>query len=159
MKNSFLSVVAAASLIFGAGSALSSSGVAELSAVQGKVLVNQGRGFEAVAGVVMLNAGDTVMVGEKGSAQISYLLSNCKVTASSASVVTISDMAPCKTGEVAGMVDSVFVQPANGEAIGADVADESGDTAVPVLIGGAVIVGLGVGAYFLFFDDNSVSAP
>lgn len=152
MKNLVFGVVAAASLAFSAGFALSSSGVAELSAVQGKVLVNQGRGFEAVAGVVMLNAGDTVMVGEKGLAQISYLLSNCKVTASSTSVVTISDMAPCKTGEVAGMVDSVFVQPA---------AFEEDGSAVPLLIGGAVIIGAGVGAYFLFSDDNdnTVSAP
>lgn len=154
MKNFVFGVVAAASLIFGAGSALSSSGVAELSAVQGKVLVNQGRGFEAVAGVVMLNAGDTVMVGEKGSAQISYLLSNCKVTASSTSVITISDAAPCKAGEVAGMANSVFVQPA---------AFEGDGTVVPLLFGGALIVGAGVGAYFLFFNDsgndNPVSAP
>ena len=154
MKNSVFSVVAAASLIFGAGSALSSSGVAELSAVQGKVLVNQGRGFEAVTGVVMLNAGDTVMVGEKGSAQISYLLSNCKVTASSTSVMTISDAAPCKAGEVAGLADSVFVQPA---------AFEGDGSVVPLLIGGVVIIGAGVGAYFLFFDDKDnddpVSAP
>lgn len=154
MKNILFSVVAAASLVFGAGSALSSSGVAELSAVQGKVLVNQGNGFEAVTGVVMLNTGDTVLVGEKGSAQISYLLSDCKVTASSASVMTISDAAPCKAGEVAGMVDSVFVQPA---------AFEGDGTAGPLLFGGALIIGAGVGAYFLFFNDsgndNPVSAP
>ena len=153
MKNFVFGLAAAGSLIFGASSALSSSGVAELSAVQGKVLVNQGTGFEAVTGVVVLYAGDTVMLGEDGSAQISYLISNCKFTASSNSLIAISEVAPCKASEVVGSAEPIFVQP----------PASNGDGSVAVLFGGALIIGGGVGAYFLLTkdksDDNPVSAP
>ena len=108
----YVSAIAAGSLVLSVASALAASGVAEISAVQGKVLVNQGDGFETVTGSVMLKAGDKVMVGEDSSAEISYPLSDCLVTASASSLVTISETAPCKAGEIVGAVDSIFVHAA-----------------------------------------------
>jgi hypothetical protein len=151
MKKFLLTVASCAVLAFGAGQAVSSSGVAELSGVQGKVLVNQGKGYEAVVGSVMLNSGDSVMIGDKSLAQISYLSAKCQVTANASSVIVIAATAPCKAGEVIGMNDSVFIQP---------VMDGGHFPIMPFLIGGVVLVG---GAYFLLsghhHHSSGVSAP
>ena len=126
-----------------------SMGVAELTSVKGKVLLNHGDGFEAVTGSVLLNVGDKIIVGDNGSAQINYLASGCIVTASASSMSTISEAAPCKTGEVVGLVDSLFVQPV--------AFSGPPNPMVPIVIGGVV----GASALALagpsLFKEKSVS--
>jgi hypothetical protein len=91
-------------LAFGAAIVLSGSDVTwaksyvSLIAVEGNVLVNQGKGFEPVSGVVDLKVGDRVMVGENSQAVLSY--STCRVKIKSGNVVTIVKDAPCLTGTV-----------------------------------------------------------
>ena len=95
--------LAAVAALFASTSIAGAVGLAEITSSSGKVLVNQGAGFVPVAGMMSLNAGDLVMVGEGAQAQISFA-TGCTVTAGSASVTTISDVAPCQAGEDIGSV-------------------------------------------------------
>jgi hypothetical protein len=91
-------------LAFGAAIVLSGSDAAwaksyvSLIAVEGNVLVNQGKGFEPVSGVVDLKVGDRVMVGENSQAVLSY--ATCRVKIKGGNVVTIAKDAPCLMGTV-----------------------------------------------------------
>ena len=132
------SVIAAVVVASSAVSALA-AGVAKIDAVDGKVLVNRGAGYEAVASGTLLNAGDKVMVGDKSSATISYFSAKCSISAEASSLVTISTKAPCKKGEVMGAVDSVFATPV------ADMdppAAAAFPMALPLLLVGGAAVGI-----------------
>jgi hypothetical protein len=113
--------LAAVAALFACTSIAGAAGVAEITSSSGKVLVNQGAGFAPVSGLVTLNVGDAVMVGEDAQAQISYA-TGCTVTAGSASVVTISEVAPCAAGETAAVAGEVFVQPTAGPLAGIPIA-------------------------------------
>jgi hypothetical protein len=129
-------------------------GVAQLSQLQGKVLVNHGKGFEPANGLVELSAGDKVLVGKESSATLSYMGSDCTVTVAESSVVTVSEVAPCKAGEVVGAVDSVIVIPAQ--------AEEGGGAAVaPFIVGGFILTAAAIGILIATEDNNNnpVSAP
>lgn len=92
--------------------------VAELIAINGKVLVNQGNGFVAAGPDVSLAVGDQIMVGADATAEIKYA-NGCNVTVNASAVVRIAAQAPCKKGEPVAMVDSVLVTPAFGNGQGA----------------------------------------
>ncbi len=125
--------LAAVAALFASTSIAGAAGLAEITSSSGKVLVNQGAGFVPVAGMMSLNAGDSVMVGEGAQAQISFA-TGCTVTAGSASVTTISDVAPCQAGEDIGSVGSVFVQP---------TAAPAALPLLPLMLVGGVVVGGG----------------
>lgn len=150
VKSSVFGSVALAVILPNSSVSFSASmGVAELTSVKGKVLLNHGDGFEAVTDEVLLNVGDKIIVGDKSSAQINYLSSGCVVTVSASSMSTISEAAPCKAGEVVGLVDSLFVQPV--------AFSTPPNPMVPVVIGGVV----GASALALagpsLFKEKSVS--
>jgi hypothetical protein len=143
----FKCAVAALALAGFTTSALA-AGVAKIDTVAGKVLVNRGAGYEAVASGTLLNAGDKVMVGDKSSATISYFSAKCSVSAQASSLLTVGDVAPCKKGEVVGAVDSVFAIP---------VADMDAPAAaypagLPLLLAGTAAVG--IATLILVSDDN-----
>lgn len=142
------SVIAAVVVASSAVSALA-AGVAKIDAVDGKVLINRGAGYEVVASGTLLNAGDKVMVGDKASALISYLGAQCSISAEASSLVTISTKAPCKKGEVMGAAQSVFATPV------ADM-DPPAAAAFPMalpllLVGGAAV---GIATLVLVSDGN-----
>ena len=87
----------AALLLFGSGQAWAEGNVT-LMAIEGNVLVNQGKGFELAMDAVELNVGDRIMVGENSSAVLSY--ATCRVKIMGGNVVTIAKDAPCLTGTV-----------------------------------------------------------
>lgn len=136
MKKIF-ALVASVSLIASTSFA-AASGIAEITSVSGKVLVNKGDGFQPVSGFVSLNAGDAVMVGEESVAAISYA-TGCTVTASPASVVTITEVAPCAAGNVVGTAGAVFVQPTADYSPAA-----AGVSLLPLLLIGGAVVGGGI---------------
>jgi hypothetical protein len=149
--------LAAVAALFASTSIAGAAGIAEITSSSGKVLVNQGDGFAPVSGLVSLNVGDAVMVGDGAQAQISYA-AGCTVTAEAASVVTIADVAPCAAGETVGTAGAVFVQP---------TADYSSSAAgiplLPLLLVGGVVVGGGIliasGALKDGGNGGSTSAP
>jgi hypothetical protein len=141
--------LAAATALLASTSIAGAAGLAEITASSGKVLVNQGEGFVPVAGMMSLNAGDTVMVGEESQAQISYA-TGCTVTAESTSVVTIAEVAPCAAGETIGSVGAAFVQPT---ADAAPLAE--GMPMLPLILVGAVVVGGGIFIATEVFGDDS----
>jgi hypothetical protein len=151
--------LAAVAALFTSTSIAGAAGLAEITSSSGKVLVNQGAGFVPVAGMMSLNVGDSVMVGEGAQAQISYA-AGCTVTAGSASVTTISDVAPCQAGEAIGSVGAVFVQPT------ADADYSPAALGIPLLplllIGGAVVGGgilIGTGVLGDGGNGGGASAP
>jgi hypothetical protein len=73
----------------------SAGGHASLLVIEGKVMVNHGAGFEPVAGVVEVNAGDRILAGEKAKAVLRY--ANCSIGIKARSVMTVIGNAPCVT--------------------------------------------------------------
>lgn len=139
MKKFVAGVVFAAFIIVNIAPALASAPIAEASGLQGKVLVNHGKGFVPASGTLLLNAGDQIMVGASSAAKINYLNAKCSVSANASSVVTVTATAPCKLGMVVGSVDTVFAVPA---AVNTAYVTPPEFPILPVLlIGGAAIVG------------------
>ena len=149
MKNVIAGVVCAAYLIANIAPALASTPIAEVSGLQGKVLVNHGKGFVPAVGSVLLNAGDKIMVGANSSAKINYLTAKCLVSANASSVVTVTAKAPCSLGTVVGSVDNVFAVPAAGEGT-AGIAGLSTEATIGLGIGAVAVVGGGLWAAGVF---------
>ena len=107
---------------------------ATVSATQGQVLVNQGQGYQQVAGSVEAGPGATVVVNPGGSVQILYP-DGCSVAVQPGSVYAIAPQSPCLAQ--------------NGET----TTGMSGTT----LAVGAVVVGGGVAALLLLNGNKSAS--
>lgn len=115
--------------------ALAQGGGAQLLSVSGKVLVDQGNGYQPAESFVDLAAGSRVFVGAEGQAKLAYV-NGCVVELSAGAVVTVSKTAPCASGAVA----------ANGDSIIAPMADvvyspEPTVSYLPLLLLGAVVAG------------------
>ena len=112
MVKSFISISAAVALIVSTScAAIAAGSVAELISSNGKVLVNQGKGFVPADSMASLNVGDQVMVGNQSDAQIAYANGGCVITVNPGSLVRIAEKAPCAKGEKVAVVDSTMVQP------------------------------------------------
>jgi hypothetical protein len=117
--------------------AVAAENFAAINQIQGKVLVNQGAGFVALAEGSVLNVGDQVMVGKDSAAVIAYG-NGCMVSVNEAKVVTVAETAPCKAGDSLAMSGSNLVAPV------ADVpyaAPAAGFPLLLPLLGGAAAVG------------------
>jgi len=88
LKRSILTLLGAALLA-------SSAHAATLTA-SGPVSVNRGNGFQPVSGTVTVNAGDRVLVGNGGSASISYDTS-CVTSVAPNRMAVVRAVAPCTT--------------------------------------------------------------
>ena len=107
-----------------------------VNATQGQVLVNQGSGYQQVAGSVDVGPGSTVVVNPGGSAQIVYP-DGCSVAVQPGSVYTIAPQSPC-------------LAAGGGEA----TTGLSGST----LAIGAVVIGGGIAAILLLNNGGSDKA-
>ncbi len=124
--------------LFLVGPVLAASPVGQLKDIDGTVYVSRGKGFEPARGTTELFQGDRVMVGEKGSATVSYHLAECDVKLGAVSMTTIAEKAPCE-GESpasAGKSPAVVIAPA------ADVVlpPEVGGPPPILLLGGAAVL-------------------
>ena len=142
-------LMTAAALVAMTSVSLAAAGVADLSDVKGKVLVNLGEGFVAASAATVLTPGAQIMVGEDSAAVVSYLGSDCKVDVAAASVMTVSDVAPCAAGQVVGSVNGVFVTP----VADIDVAPAVVFPVLPLLLGAGVIATIG----FIVLTDDEAS--
>jgi hypothetical protein len=144
MKKFMMTAVALAAMT---SVSFAAAGVAEVSGVKGKVLVNLGEGFVAASAATVLTPGVQIMVGEDSAAVISYLGSDCKVEVAPASVTTVAEAAPCVAGQVVGSVDGVFVTP----VADIDVAAPAVFPIFPLLIGAGVVGTIG---YLVLTEDD-----
>jgi hypothetical protein len=153
MATRLTSLVLVASML-GLNVAQAASNFAEISLMQGKVLVNQGNGFVALAEGAGLKAGDKVLVGKDSSAIIAYN-GGCAVSINEAKVVTVAKAAPCKAGTTAAIVGSSLISPA-ADPVAGDPPIAAGAALLPLLLlgGGAAIVG-GV----ILFGNKNNGAP
>lgn len=87
--------------------ALADTGIATISDVEGKVLVNAGEGFVPAAADMVLKTGDRVFVGEQSLATLSY--ETCAVLLDEPSVVTVSADGGCNV--------ATSVQPAHARPL------------------------------------------
>jgi hypothetical protein len=109
---------------------------AMVNATQGQVLVNQGTGYQQVAGSVDVGPGATIVVNPGGSAQIVYP-DGCSVAVQPGSVYTIAPQSPCLAQD--------------GQAT-------SGPSGTTLAIG-AVVVGGGVAALLLLNNKDKSASP
>lgn len=144
-----LMAAAAAAVLF---STAAVAGVAQIDSAHGKVLVNQGKGFVPVTGLMSLNAGDKIMVGEESFATVSY--DQCAVSLSTPMVFSVSAKAPCIAGAEMKAVDGAFIVPTDAPP------EEAGAllTLLPLIfVGtGAAIVGGLIVTDVLGDDDDPV---
>jgi hypothetical protein len=103
------------SLAMASASVQAASSLAQIGEFGGKVLVNQGEGFEPVSSSAGLKVGDTIMTGEDGFATVSF--GDCSVSVTSSTVFAIGETVPCAKGEKLASVSSALISPT------ADVAD------------------------------------
>ena len=153
MNKIFKTVLVSASIMSFA-SAQASAIVAELGTVEGKVLINHGKGFVPAVGLISLNAGDQLMVGEKSSAVVNYA-SGCSVSLAATQVVTISAKAPCKAGEKVAMIGETAIVPASATSIG--TASPFGFTSDFLPIALTVGATLGLGTFLVLTRSQPAS--
>jgi hypothetical protein len=80
-------------LLSGSSAAFADVGIATISDVSGKVLVNSGKGFVPAAADMVLKAGDRVFVGEQSFATLSY--EECAALLDKPAVVTVTSEVGC----------------------------------------------------------------
>jgi hypothetical protein len=98
---------------------------ATVDAVKGKVLLNQGDGFQQVTTGVQVNAGDLLMAGPGGSAKLVYS-DRCQVSVVPGRVVSVGKQPPCTAPSLAGLEqvppeETFFSNPVVPFAVGAAI--------------------------------------
>jgi hypothetical protein len=114
----------------------SAASAATVGSITGEVSVNRGDGFRRISNSSTARSGDSVMVGSNSSAQVSYD-DGCVVNINPGAVYTVTETSPCSSN--------------------AQQSAQSGPTTGQIAIGSALIVGAGVGIYFLTKKDSASS--
>lgn len=70
---------------------------ATVSVTSGPVSVNKGNGFKSIRGSTGVQAGDLVLAGAGGSAEITYD-DGCKQTVNAGESASVAPTSPCKAG-------------------------------------------------------------
>lgn len=149
------SLAVAVSMLLASSAIAANAPVAQLQASNGKVLVNQGKGFVPASGLISLNAGDKIMVGKDSSASVLYTTANCSVDVAASTVVAVQAKAPCSAGQTIGAVDSVFVHSAAGSG-----GNYGGAPYVPYVVTLSLITTGALMAVAITQDENgAVSRP
>lgn len=138
MRTRFGAVLLMMSLILG-----SAAHAATVKVTEGELFISRGNGYERVAGTAQGHVGDSVMAGEFGVGQITYA-NGCAVTVRPGTVVAIEAQSSCKA--------------AHDWSTNLDPASE-GLSTQHVLLGAAVVGGIGVGIYFLTKSDDKPASP
>ena len=130
--------------------------IAKISAIKGKILLNQGQHYARAEGDEVLPLGSQILISEKSSVSIFYAEAKCTVTYSAPATIKVAAKAPCKSDEQVASLRGSFAVLANGGS----AAMMAGS---PVIYTTPVIVGLSfTSAVFLLAaatDIFPVSAP
>ena len=127
--------------------AVADADLAILQTFKGKVLVNQGLGFQTTMVGTTLKIGDQILIGKAGTAVVSFN-NGCEITVSEPKVFVVPKTAPCKAGEKIADIADGFVAP---------VAGGGGGSIPPPVIGvGAFAAALGTA---VIFDATQKTTP
>ncbi len=140
MRTTFGAIVLVMSLILGSAA---DAATVTVKVTAGELFISNGNGYERVPGTAQGRVGDSVMAGEFGVGQITYA-NGCVVTVRPGSVVTIEARSSCKAADDW----STNVGPAS-----------EGLSTHHILLGAAVVGGIGVGIYFLTKSDDNPMSP
>jgi len=100
--------VAAVGLLFVAGQASAKDAtVAQLGAVKGSVMIQQGGAFVKATQGSVLRAGDRIVAMEGGAAQLQYA-DGCAVGVGSTAMATVGAASPCSAGAVQSSQTAMF---------------------------------------------------
>ena len=122
---------------------------AQMQSVQGKVLINQGKGFVAALSGLALKPGDKILVGMQASAVVTYQ-NGCEVSVSEPKVFKIAKTAPCEAGAKTASVGQSFASP---------VASSGGGGLPPPVIGVGAFSAVAVTALVVSLTNKPLSAP
>jgi hypothetical protein len=109
MKKFFALAIAGALCVAGQASAKDVA-AAQLSGVNGSVMIQQGGKMVAATNTSALRAGDRV-VAAKGAAQVKFA-DGCVVNLKASNMITVGAKSPCASG--AGLVSATQAAPAEG---------------------------------------------
>ena len=94
-------------------SAIAERNIAQVQTFQGKVLINQGKGFSVAKIGSTLKPGDKILISNESSAIVAYE-NGCQVSISEPKVLTVTKAAPCPAGARIASVGSNFAAPVAG---------------------------------------------
>ena len=103
---------------------------ANLSGVNGQVMVNSGSGYRVIDGAGQLKNGDRVMVGPNASATISFD-KGCSVPLKPGQVLTIGSSNPCNVKAVEGGSGIIIAILAAAAVIGGIIIAADGSENTP----------------------------
>ena len=75
---------------------LSAEPIAQVISVQGKVLLNQGDGFQTVEKMATIDVGDQLLVSKDAAVSLNYAAADCAATFKDPALVSVSSSAPCE---------------------------------------------------------------
>jgi hypothetical protein len=128
--------------------------VAVISATEGKVLINHGRGFVTAGPQAPLFPGDRILVGNDGAATVVYNSGTCSLALNANSLVQVAAKARCKDGAAVAMSEQVLVSPA------AYSGGLEGSTASRLwVLGGLTVVAGVVAVVAAGYDDPAPPVP
>ncbi len=94
-------------------SAIAEGNFAQVQTFQGKVLVNQGKGYNLAKIGLTLKPGDKILISNESSAIVAYE-NGCQVSISEPKVLIVTKAAPCPAGAKIASVGSNFAAPVAG---------------------------------------------
>lgn len=103
---------------------------ATVNVVSGPISVNKGNGFKAIRHSATAMAGDLVLAGTGGSAEITYD-DGCKQTVNSGETVSISAPSPCKMGTLDDPMSNLVLTGLVGAAVAGGIIAVTKDSSRP----------------------------
>jgi hypothetical protein len=95
-------------------SGIANAGSIELQVMQGDVLVDQGEGLVPVKESAVIIPGSRVVMRDNSAAVLNYAEDQCFIRLAPASVINITEEAPCANGSFAATSRTTLIEPANG---------------------------------------------
>ena len=127
--------------------------IAQVTAVQGKVLLNQGEGFQAVEKMATLDVGDQLLVSKDAAVSLTYASADCASTFKDPALVTVSSLVPCANQTGAQKSSSLG---GSGSAVSGAAQRSSTPVSIPSLGGGGTTGTMGT---TVTADPTAVSLP
>jgi hypothetical protein len=127
---------------------------ATVESIEGKVWVNRGAGYQRVTAPAEIQAGDLIMAGVGGGAEVVYY-DECRVKVRTGGLVTVAREPPCETSAAMHLgAGSLKDSPPIYDAPPPVYAEPGFDFAVAsgVLVG--AVIGAGITAAVLAGDDD-----